>query len=62
MQNFLIVDSPLSRRLVYDVLVVVISQSSRELLVVHLGLVLALAPFTSDLTRELKELKGQIIF
>lgn len=34
-----------------DVLVVVVAQAAAELLVVHLGLVLALAPATRDLVR-----------
>lgn len=38
------VDVALARRLVDDVLVVVVAQASTQLLVVHLGFVLALAP------------------
>lgn len=45
------VDVPLARRLVYDVLVVVVAQAAAELLVVHLGLVLADAPASGNLVR-----------
>ena len=43
------VDVPLPRHLVDDVLVVVVAQTSAQLLVVHLGLVLARAPSSSNL-------------
>ena len=43
------VDVALARRLMDDVLVIVVAQSSAKLLVVHLGFVLALAPPSGDL-------------
>lgn len=45
------VDVALARRLVDDVLVVVVAQASAQLLVVHLGFVLALAPALGHLWR-----------
>lgn len=45
------VDVSLARRLVDDVLVVVVAQAAAELLVVHLGLVLPDAPPTSYFVR-----------
>jgi len=45
------VDVAPSRRLVDDVLVVVVAQAAAQLLVVHLGFVLARAPAPCDLVR-----------
>ena len=45
------VDVPLARGLVDDVLVVVVAQAPRELLVVHLRLILTHAPASSNLNR-----------
>ena len=45
------VDVSLAGRLVDDVLVVVVAHAAAQLLVVHLGLVLALAPASSNLVR-----------
>ena len=44
------VDVALPRRLVDDVLMVVVAQAAAQLLIVHLGLVLTLAPSLSHLT------------
>ena len=41
---------PLARRLVDDVLVVVVAEAARQLLVVHLGLVLADTPSAGNLS------------
>ena len=45
------VDVALARRLMDDVLVVVVAQAPTELLVVHLGLVLPHAPSSSNLVK-----------
>lgn len=45
------VDVALARRLMDDVLVIVVAQSSAKLLIVHLGFVFALAPPSGDLVR-----------
>ena len=45
------IDVSLARRLVYDVLVVVVAHAAAQLLVVHLGLVLARAPASRNLVR-----------
>ena len=44
------VDVPLAGRLVDDVLVVVVAEAARQLLVVHLGLVLADTPSAGNLS------------
>ena len=44
------VDVALPRRLVNDVLIVVVAKASRQLLIVHLRLVLAVPPPPSNLT------------
>ena len=46
-----LVDVALARRLDDDLLVVVVAQAARQLLVVHLRLVLALAPPPGNLRR-----------
>ena len=46
------VDVALARRLVDDVLVVVVAQAARQLLVVHLGLVFPQPPSSGDLRKQ----------
>lgn len=44
------IDIAFARRLVYDVLIIVIAQTAAQFLVVHLGLVFAYAPATRHLS------------
>ena len=49
------VDIALARRLVYDVLVVVVAEAPGQLLVVHLGLVLADTPPSGNLQQSINQ-------
>ena len=52
--------SPFACSLVYDVLVVVVPESARQLFVVHLWLVLAHPPSTSDLIRSIRIMRVRL--